>query len=185
MDRILNAENIDSEIRAYLNQVESLNIISLNGSNLEILHRLKREQLRSGPYPGVSLFEAANRIFSDLVILYGVKLLLAKRKIGRINIPFREYRILLGVEGGNDILADSDGRRLIGEAFNVSPSFFQQKKSNMIKKLRMVEKASYRVIMFNDDAVKNPQNYIEKSSENDVIYVPVRINDATRAGLAL
>ena len=178
MGHELNAENIDSEIRAYVKQVESLRILSLHGSNLEILRRLKREPLQSGPYPGVSLFEAANRIFSDLVILYGVRHLLSMCSIGSIHIPFKSYRVLLGVKGGNDISASYNGRRLIGEAFNVSPSFFPQKKSKMVKKLREDEKADYRIIMFNDDAVKKPQDYIEKSSENGMIYLPVNIYDS-------
>lgn len=42
---------------------------------------------------------------------------------------------------------------LVGEAFNVAPSFFPIKKASALKKLRRGgATAAYRVLMFNDDA---------------------------------
>lgn len=43
--------------------------------------------------------------------------------------------------------------QLVGEAFNVAPSFFQGKKRSALKKLReQRDKATYRIIMLNSDA---------------------------------
>jgi len=44
----------------------------------------------------------------------------------------------------------------------------------MIKKLRADEKANYRLIIFNADAVRSPDYYLEKS-EPSMLYLPVDI----------
>jgi hypothetical protein len=69
---------------------------------------------------------------SDLVILYGVKWLLDNN-----TFPFESYTVEYGNENKNgfDICATGNGKTLIGEAFNVAQSFFQTKKSTMLKKL--------------------------------------------------
>jgi len=40
---------------------------------LRLFQYLKRNQVGLGPYPHVTLFEAANRIMTDMVILKGIK----------------------------------------------------------------------------------------------------------------
>lgn len=102
-------------------------------------------------YPSVTLFEAANRIMSDLVILHGV--------LGLLNckaLPFCEYTVEFGNEDKNgfDIRATAGSSTLAGEAFNVAPSFFQAKKASALRKLRKgASQATYKVVMFNSDAV--------------------------------
>jgi hypothetical protein len=135
-----------------------------------LLESLKREKVKTGPYPNVTLFEAANRIMSDLVILHGVAGLLQEKIF-----PFSEYIVEFGNEDKNgfDIRASSPSATLVGEAFNVAPSFFQGKKRTALKKLR--EKASqetYRIIMFNSDAP--PANYMAKHEPN-IFHVSVQI----------
>jgi hypothetical protein len=107
------------------------------------------------------LFEAANRIMTDLVILYGVRWLL-KHAFFR----FDTYIVAYGNDNrqGFDIRATSDGLELIGEAFNVAPSFFQGKKSSMLKKLRRaIPRADFKLIMFNHDAVRS--QYVPETQE--------------------
>lgn len=113
---------------------------------------MKRDKLAHGPYKNVTLFEAANRIMSDLVILRGVASLLKANAFG-----IAQYRVEFGNEDNNgfDIRGvNRDGELLIGEAFNVAPSFFQSKKLKALTKMR--EKggnATYRLLLVNDDAV--------------------------------
>ena len=88
---------------------------------------------------------------TDLVLLCGVRWLLEKKVF-----PFSSYHVEYGHGNQNefDPMAQESGRRLIGEAFNVAPSFFQGKKTSMLNKLRTKGRnADYTVILFNADAV--------------------------------
>jgi hypothetical protein len=171
---VLNRFNVEQAWRAYLNEVNSLSATLPLGNVIASLYALKRTPLERGPYPGVSFFEASNRILSDVTILLGVRRLLANPVIGRVELPFDEYTVALGVESGYDLTADDGACRLVGEAFNVAPSFFQTKKSAMLKKLRM-EDAAYRLVVFNADAVPRPEYYIAKS-EPAMLYLPVDVH---------
>jgi hypothetical protein len=150
-ERTLTLKNTDPIIQEFVGSIKDIGISIKGKTGLGLLEALKREKLKGGPYPGVTLFEAANRIMTDLVILHGVAWLL-KEKV----LPFDSYTVEFGNEDKNgfDIKASANGKTLIGEAFNVAPSFFQSKKSSMLKKLRHNGKnADYRIIMVNDDAV--------------------------------
>ncbi len=143
----LSRTNVDALITEYAASTGSLgeSIAKLKG--LRLLEALKRDVVGTGPYPGVTLFEAANRIMSDLVILHGVRWLL-----NHDVFPFDSYTVEYGNENRNgfDIRAAASGSTLIGEAFNVAQSFFQNKKNAMLKKLRdPAATADFKVIMFN------------------------------------
>lgn len=170
----LNQTNIEKELTDYLELVNSIKLPALQNDILMSMCSLKRRPLGSGPYPNVSLFEASNRILSDIVILFGVQRLLTNPKVGNVRLPFTEYKVALGVKSGNDLRATSGNRRLVGEAFNVAQSFFQTKKSSMIRKLKTDEKADYRLIIFNAKAVKDSDYYFKKS-EPSMLYLPVDI----------
>ena len=168
---LLDRQNIDRELSHYLTQVNSICLPQPGDNVISFIYAIKRRPLCSGPYAKVSLFEAANRILSDIVILVGVRQLLTNPHVGNVRLPFDEYLVRLGTEGGNDLTAAAGDCRLLGEAFNVAPSFFQAKKSAMIKKLKSQE-ADFRLLLFNADAVKDPHYYLEKS-EPSMLYLPV------------
>lgn len=146
----ITALDAEQRLTTYVQSIQNVGrtIHGLNG--LTLIEELKRGKSGFGPYPKVSLFESANRIMTDLVILHGVRWLLAKSNFG-----FDSYTVEYGNENNNDydIQASVGGRTLIGEAFNVAPSFFQGKKTAMLKKLQIDEKADVKLIMFNHDAV--------------------------------
>lgn len=151
--RTLTDANIESLLETYLAAVETVgdSITSLRG--VALLKALKRGTVGVGPYPTVAPFETANRIMTDLVILNGIKWLL---RTG--SFPFKEYTVELGHEnyGHHDIEAAANGKALIGEAFNVAPSFFSIKKASALKKLRAsTVPAEYRLIVCNHDAVES------------------------------
>ena len=158
---MISRTNIEQVIAQYQASVDAIENPLINYRGLELLQTMKRGVLGAGPYPHVSVFEAANRILSDLVILQGVKWLLEKN-----TFPFDAYSMEYGTddETGYDVTARRDGRTLKGEAFNVAPSFFQTKKSKMLTKLRKAE-ADFKVLLFNDDAV-DPR-YAPKPRENE------------------
>lgn len=171
-DRTLTLNNIDAIIQAEYADLSTLGE-SIHGlTGLPLIRALKRTPLQNGPYPGVTLFEAANRVMTDLVILHGVAGLFREGIF-----PFTSYRVEFGHENYNDfdIQASDDNLKLIGEAFNVAPSFFTIKKGSALKKLR--EKgasANIKVIMVNEDAVNS--SYSPKT-EPGLHYVFVNIDN--------
>ncbi len=159
IDRTLNASNIDDALSIFSSTLASVGQSILGKVGVPLFAALKREKLLHGPYRGVSLFEAANRIMSDLVILNGVAGLLKRN-----DLPFSSYTVELGNENKNgfDIRASEGKVDLIGEAFNVAPSFFQTKKLSALRKMRKEGvSATYKILMFNNDAVS--ANYHPKS----------------------
>jgi hypothetical protein len=150
-ESVLTGQNVDAQITAYLSTIADLGASLGELRGIALLEALKRSAVKSGPYPHVTLFEAANRIMTDLVLLYGVRWLLHSKVF-----PFNSYTVEYGHEDNNgfDITAETDGLRLVGEAFNVAPSFFQGKKSAMLKKLRNKGiGAAHSLLLFNHDAM--------------------------------
>ncbi|UVM48093.1 MULTISPECIES: hypothetical protein [unclassified Pseudomonas] len=150
--RKLTLANIDAITEVFYRDLAVIGQSIAGKTGLPLMLSMKRDRLGHGPYPGVSLFEAANRIMSDLVILHGVAALLKDK-----HFPFDEYTVEFGNENHNDfdIYASSTGVSLAGEAFNVAPSFFQNKKSSALNKLRSkAPDVTYRVVMFNAEAVR-------------------------------
>ena len=171
---MLNRVNINDEIKSYLNKVGELTFPEHHVDRLRFIHGVKREPLGAGPYPNVSLFEASNRIFSDVTALFGIHRLLNEPEVNKIQLPFAEYEVALGVEGGDDLYSSNGGEILVGEVFNVARTFFQTKKTAMLKKLRLNTIATFRLVIFNADAVTMPTDYYEKSTPS-MLYLPVDI----------
>lgn len=145
--RILTHGNIDSLLKAYTAKAEDVGATITGLKGVAWLSSLKRGKLGVGPYRDVALFEAANRIMTDLVIFYGVRWLLRNT-----DLSFLEYTVELGHEnqGRHDIVAEAGREILLGEAFNVAPSFFPIKKASALKKLRSSRgRSDYRVIVCN------------------------------------
>jgi len=68
-ERTISKANAAHLIATYLASVEEIeNSLGDHRVVLDLLTALKREALGAGPYPHVTMFEAANRILSDLVI---------------------------------------------------------------------------------------------------------------------
>ncbi|OGO00966.1 MAG: hypothetical protein A2Y59_04185 [Chloroflexi bacterium RBG_13_52_14] len=175
---LLNLMNIKEKFTDYLDLIKSLKHPMHQNDILEFMYRLKRDPLSSGPYPKVSLFETANRIFSDLVIFLGVKQLLTDPMVDNTRLPFTEYKVRFGVTAGHDLEADSGSVHLIGEAFHVASSLFTKKLADTEKKLQR-EKADYKLIIFNSDAAENRDNYLKKSAPS-MFYLTVDVPKTLR-----
>ena len=172
--RTFDMHNIASYIDEYERSFEQIGTSIQGLAGKELFLALKRKNIEDGPYPNVTLFEAANRIMSDLVILHGVFSLL------RGNLfPFDQYQVELGHENNNafDLMANNGSEELVGEAFNVSGKFFASKKNSALKKLRMKsENPDYRIVMFNQEAVAS--TYMPLLSEKEH-FVLVDIENST------
>jgi hypothetical protein len=174
--RVLTDANIDGLLETYTAKAEAVgdSIAGLKG--VALLNSLKRGSVGVGPYPNVALFEAANRIMTDLVILHGVRWLL--RNSG---LPFDAYTVELGHEnhGQHDIVAEARGKVLFAEVFNVAQSFFPIKKASALKKLRSsAVRSHYRVIVCNHDSVA--LGYIPKPRPGECfLFVDISSGSAT------
>jgi len=172
IDTELTKDNINKVIDKYKELLKDFPL-TINSSNiLKLLQLLKRENIGKGPYPNVSMFEAINRIMTDLVILCGVKELLYK---GLEGIIFNKINVEYGHNNKqlHDIMAYENEITLHGEAFNVSKSLFQTKKRTSLKKLQKNIKGNTKlIIIFNNDAINN--NLLKQN--NNVNFLPVDIS---------
>ncbi|MFC1943743.1 hypothetical protein ACFLWO_04130 [Chloroflexota bacterium] len=170
---------IDKEIRDYFTKLSGLNIPIQREMQTQNTYRLlkfiKRYPVEAGPYPDVSLFENGNRIFSDLVILFGVRRLLYEL---HGQFPFSEYRVALGTQQGVDIAAARRGITLAGEAFSVARTFFPTKRRSALKSLSKTT-ANYKILMFNSDAVLNPAGY-DLRTEQDVCNLVIDVEEGLK-----
>jgi len=177
IDNILNIDNIDININKYMNSIKNMDLNIKSNNIIDLFNKLKRNKINKGPYCGISLFEAANRIMTDLVILHGVKdLLYGKYE----NIKFPEYIVEYGNINNNkhDIISNFNGKKLIGEAFNVSSSLFKTKKYSSLKKLRRnIDSDTIIILMYNKDAIKDNYKHIQNINEYHIV---VNINDILR-----
>jgi len=172
--RILNKSNIDQTIKAYTQLLDEIPLKIEETNVLDLLQKLKREKMGSGPWSNVSIFEAANRIMSDLVILYGVKRIF-DGEFPHLEI-FKEFEVELGNENKkeHDIISIFGNKRLIGEAFNVAPSFFNIKKNKMIKKLTDSNHAAdYMILLCNADSHEVTKSKIAHNVEIIKVYVKI------------
>ncbi len=149
-DITLNGDNVSDYIKGYLRKLGTMKLPDLSNDPTQLFETLKRGKVAGGPYPGRSLFECANRVLSDLVVLFAAEQLLRKPPE---DLPeFREIVVRLGTNSGHDLEAKlPDGTLLLGECFNVASSFFPTKLADGKKKLRKAN-ATYRVFAFNTDA---------------------------------
>ncbi|MCK6611369.1 MAG: hypothetical protein L6Q78_10015 [Bacteroidia bacterium] len=100
-----------------------------------------------GPYKNITLFEAANRIASDLVIINGLIQLTQEKKL---NEP--RFTLRLGtthISGKGDFSIKIGDEEMEGEAFNVAPSFL---KGKLYKTTTKWKEKNLSYILINDDA---------------------------------
>jgi hypothetical protein len=138
------------------------------------LHFLKREHSPIGPYTEITVFEAANRIATDLALFEGVlKLYMA----GTIE-PDATVRLRLGTmqsDGKGDFSVFQTNGETQGEVFDVAPSFFKVKLGKTLRKWK--GDASLAYIVFNKDAVdeKSRSWYEKQKTENrNISFVEVQ-----------
>jgi len=148
----LSSGNIDTTIERYTGSIACLSARASALTGLALLSTLGRTPVGAGPYPHLTLLEAANRIMSDLVILHGVRWLLAHSAF-----PFDCYRVELGGERtrGCDVSAsNARGARLVGQAEALAPASFRARKRTLLRRLwRSAASVEFRILLVNYDAI--------------------------------
>ncbi len=98
----------------------------------ELIQNIKRSPRNIGPYRNISVFEALNRIGTDLVLLAGVEKLF-NNEISTIT-P-KNIKLNMGTTHGFDFIVDTkDNQKINGEAFNAAESFCKYKLRQAIHK---------------------------------------------------
>lgn len=117
-----------------------------------------------GPYKNITVFEAANRIASDLVIINGLFQLIEEKPY----LKEAKFTLRLGtthVQNKGDftihISKDNDQE---GEAFNVAPTFLKVKLYKTRKKWEKDTRLRY--ILINEEAFINENHVIDENSQD-------------------
>lgn len=168
-------QEVQREIEAFKQQVNEIDSVISANSSLELMQCLKRDIIKKGPYPHVTLFESANRILTDCVI-YNTLLLIFENKIETLP-SFKRVEVDFGHSNKqkHDIIGfDMEGNPVFyAEAFNTAPTFFMAKLIKTRSKLKNSEKQNVvKFICFNRDACKG---YRPKNSELSYIVVDTLI----------
>lgn len=128
----------------------------ITGAYFEMINYLKRKDINNpqkiGPYQNITIFEAANRIASDLVIINGI-IQLVEINPSLQNANFTLRLGILHEKGKGDFTIYLEKEDFEGEAFNVAPSFLNVKLRNTISKWNKEDnREKLRYILVNDEA---------------------------------
>lgn len=167
--KLLTADNVGHEIAAYLRLLATWSVPALPVQPIPLFLELKRKKVSAGPYPDVSIFELANRVMSDLVVLFAARHLLCERVLVK---RVERLDVVLGTAHGLDVSGEfEDGGRLVGECFNVSQSFLPAKLAKARRDLRR-QPCITKVIAFNHDAVPQSEPY---KRDDEFVYLLVNV----------
>lgn len=138
----------------------------------ELIDNIKRSPEKIGPYQHISIFEALNRIGTDLVLLSGATKLF-KEEIHEIK-P-KSIQLRMGTNKGFDIEVKVEKNKIIyGEAFNAAESFCKIKMRQAIHKLideNPDNKAKEVIIFMNEEVEKTIENYENKKENKSKIKI--------------
>lgn len=174
-----NSEIVNIDYETFLNfKKRYFNLLEQNpftqppseGTYFEMIRYLKRKDITNpqkiGPYKNITIFEAANRIASDLVIINGIIQLVAKYP----ELLVARFTLRLGIlheKGRGDFTIHLDNHDFEGEAFNVAPSFLKVKLRSTISKWKKSENRDQLMyILVNDEAL----NFIGKAKIDDRVF---------------
>jgi hypothetical protein len=172
--KVLNKKDFLAAKDLYLKSLEQNPYSMPEAENIyQLLNNVKRNPAVIGPYKDLTVFEALNRIGSDLVLLSGAQQLFD----GKVK-EIKPDRILLrmGNTGGFDFeVFLKSGEIIYGEAFNAAPSFCKSKMRQAIKKLmENVDSKSNKALVFANSDVKNIlEGYVNKQENSNLEIVKV------------
>lgn len=168
---------LEALIEAYKQSLIDYPITQLTANDsFEFIHQVKRVKWQIGPYKNLTVFEIANRIYSDLVVLEGAQKVFENPKAFQLE-DVLDINLLLSNISGYDLTIRTSAGKVHGEAFNVAPSFFKGKIRTCIKKLEKDDEVNRALLFFNSDAIsdqKQLETYMmgqKEKNENLIGYV--------------
>lgn len=165
----LSGDEFEGAKIAYLKTLEENNYSIKKASNIyELINNIKRTPEKVGPYCNISVFEALNRIGSDLVLLSGTAKLFQEEVEG---IKPIKIHLKMGTTHGFDFeVFLNDDKVIYGEAFNAAESFCKHKMRQAIHKL-IDTNATEAIVFVNKDVeeiLKKYENKKEKERESKI-----------------
>lgn len=156
---------------SYLKSLEENNYSIQKTSNIyDLINSIKRTPEKVGPYQNISVFEALNRIGSDLVLLSGAEMLFRGDLEG---INPKSIHLKMGTTHGFDFeVVLEDDKVIYGEAFNAAKSFCKQKMRQAIHKL--IDKnpdAKDCIIFVNEEVKELIEKYVNKKENESIIKI--------------
>lgn len=169
----LSQEKFEKAKSAYLKSLEDNSYSIKNASNIyELINNIKRTPEKVGPYQNISVFEALNRIGSDLVLISGAEKLFKGDLKG---IKPQSIQLKMGTTHGFDFeVTLEDGKVVYGEAFNAAESFCKHKMRQAIHKLidkNPVADAQECIVFINEEVKTLIEKYVNKKEINSQIKV--------------
>ena len=135
----------------------------------QLIQNIKRSPEKIGPYQHMSIFEALNRIGSDLVLLSGAEKLFTSE-----NQPQKILLRMGNTKGFDFEVFYKDDEVVYGEAFNAAESFCKHKMRQAIHKLidyNPDEKANLAFIFINEEMKDFLEKYKnKKETEKETIF---------------
>ena len=164
----LKKDQLDSLKKSYLESLEKYPFPQIDDwSYQSVIKELKRDLKKQiGPYTDITVFEAANRIATDLTMMDGILKMFSN---GILEIQdMVEIRLgTMHTKGRGDFTVfRKDESEQEGESFNVASSFFQSKMQKSLKKWE--NKSSLKYIVFNEDCLSTDKLclYFEKLKQD-------------------
>jgi hypothetical protein len=175
INKIIEPLNLPSIIqlkKEYLQHLAENPFPPLTGGDYRsVLHHLKRKSHKIGPYKDITIFEAANRIASDLTLMEGVIHLFKKSPSARVKLRLGTMQ----AKDKGDFTFFDNGKEFQGEAFDVAPSFFTSKLYKTLHKWEDREDIKY--IVFNKNVLTDAKcdaYYQKKLTEYPhIVFYPV------------
>ncbi len=151
----LNKNEFNEAKKKYMDLIKKhpYSIKETNGI-FELIQSVKRNPEKIGPYKDISVFEALNRIGTDLVLLAGATNLFNSELT---EITPKKIKLNMGTIRGFDFIVEITGNKYIyGEAFNAAESFCNEKMRQAIHKL-----------------TDNPENYTNSA----IVFVNIEVKE--------
>lgn len=127
----------------------------------DLIENVKRSPVEIGPYKNISVFEALNRIGSDLVLLDGTEKLFTEGL--EKNIPSKVHLRMSTIKG-YDFEVHFEGKDIIyGEAFNASRSFCNTKMRQALDKFIKDEK-KVGIVFVNEEVSDTITKYLNNNN---------------------
>lgn len=171
-NKVLSNEMFDEAKKAYLNSLEIYKYAIKDANDIyELIDKIKRTPEKVGPYQNISVFEALNRIGSDLVLLAGAT------ELFKVETEIRAEKIELkmGNTHGFDFEVQlPNGKVIYGEAFNAAESFCKSKMRDAIHKLIDKNPDSFAdegIVFINEEVRPTIEKYINKKELDSKIKI--------------
>lgn len=165
----LSKKDFEKAKTAYLKSLKENKYVIKNAKTIyDLIKNTKRSPEKIGPYQHISVFEALNRIGSDLVLLSGA----TKLFNGELrDISPQKIHLKMGTTHGFDFeVFLENGKVIYGEAFNAAESFCKQKMREAIHKL-IDNNASDAIVFINEEVKRDIERYVNKKEVDSKIKI--------------